>query len=223
MARQAFAAERVSVTQSRARALVGSRVCRAAAAAFLLWPFAAWGAAHGLTVRAGIGEADALVVLSGSAAYVERAAEATRLFVAGRAPLVLLTDDGRRGGWSPAEQRNPRFVELTIGELRRGGVSADHIRVLAGRPTTTYQEAAAMRAYAEERGLRSLLIVTSSPHSRRALWTWRRVFRGSGVQLGLEPVAATRTHGAWSWWLSVAGWRQVAGEYVKMGYYVARY
>jgi len=219
----AVAAESVAVTHCHPRPTGGSRLRRASAAALLLWPFAAWGAAHALVARAEIEKADALVVLSGSAAYVDRAAEAARLFVKGRAPLVLLTDDGEQSGWSANEQRNPRFVELTMHELRRGGVAAEYIRVLAARPTNTHQEAAAMRAYAEARGLRSLLVVTSPHHSRRALWTWHRVFRGSGVRIGLEPAAGAGTPGAWSWWLSAAGWREVAGEYVKMGYYVSRY
>jgi uncharacterized SAM-binding protein YcdF (DUF218 family) len=168
-------------------------------------------------------KADALVVLSGAAAYAARADKAARLFTEGRAPLVLLTDDGLRASWSGPEQRNPRFVELTMRELRRGGVSAASIRVLPAHPTNTHEEAAAVREYAESRGLRSLIIVTSSHHSRRAYWTWRRVFHGSAVRIGLEPAGGGRTPGAWSWWLSAAGWREVAGEYVKMGYYLARY
>jgi uncharacterized SAM-binding protein YcdF (DUF218 family) len=194
-----------------------------AAAALLLWPFAAWGAARGLVVRAEVGRADALVVLSGSAAYSQRAAEAATLYKEGRAPLVLLTDDGVLGGWSEAEQRNPRFVELAAAELTRGGVPAESVKVLGARPTSTYDEAEAVRAYAAGRGLRSLVVVTSAYHSRRALWTWRRVFRGGGVEVGLEPAEGARTPGAWSWWLSAGGWRQVGGEYAKMLYYVVRY
>lgn len=218
----ALEAERV-LARPAALPLFAWRCWRVAAAVVALWPFAAWGAARGLLVRAEVERADALVVLSGAAAYEERVAEAARLFTEGRARLVLLTDDGVQGGWSEAEQRNPRFVELAVTRLRRGGVSAEYIRVLAERPTNTYHEADAVRAYAAANGLRSLLVVTSAHHSRRALWTWRRVFRGSGVRVGLEPARGARTPGDWSWWLSVEGWRQVAGEYVKMGYYVVRY
>jgi uncharacterized SAM-binding protein YcdF (DUF218 family) len=213
---------RVFARPSR-RPRVAWRGRRVAALALLLWPFAAWGAARGLVVRAEAGRADALVVLSGSATYRERAAEAARLYREGRAPLVLLTDDGVLGGWSEAEQRNPRFVELAAAELRRGGVPAESVKVLDARPTSTHDEAGAVCAYAAGRGLRSLVVVTSAYHSRRALWTWRRVFRRSGVEVGLEPAAGAGTPGAWTWWLSAAGWRQVAGEYVKMVYYVARY
>ena len=219
----ALEVERIPAPASRVRPRVAARVWRLAVAALVLWPFVAWGAARSLVVRAEVGRADALVVLSGSAAYRERVAEAARLYAEGRAPLVLLSDDGVLGGWSEAEQRNPRFVELAATELQRGGVPAESIRVLDGLPTNTHDEAEAVRAYAAERGLRSLLVVTSTYHSRRALWTWRRVFRESGMEVGLEPAEGARTPGAWSWWLSIAGWRQVAGEYVKMVYYVARY
>lgn len=215
--------ESVAVRPSLGRSRGASRVWRLSAAVVALWPFVAWGAARGLLARAEVGRTDALVVLSGSAAYAERAAEAARLYREGRAPLVLLNDDGVQGGWSEAEQRNPRFVELAAMDLRRGGVPAESITVLDARPTNTHEEAEAARAYAAERGFRSLLVVTSSYHSRRALWTWRRVFHGSGVEVGLEPAEGARTPGAWSWWLSAAGWREVAGEYVKMGYYVVRY
>lgn len=206
------------------RPRVSSRRWRAAAAAAVLWPLGAWGAALALVARAETGKADALVVLSGSAAYAERAAAAASLYREGRAPVVLLTDDGGLGGWSQAERRNPPFVELAAAELRRGGVPAEAVRVLDARPTSTHDEAEAVRAYVEGRGLRSLLVVTSAYHSRRALWTWRRVFRGSGVEVGLEPApAGRRTPAAWSWWLSPEGWREVAGEHVKLVYYAARY
>ena len=219
----ALEVESVAAPPARVRPRVASRRWRWAAVLLVLWPFVAWGAARGLVERAEAERADALVVLSGSAAYAERVAEAARLYREGRAPLVLLTDDGVQGGWSQAEQRNPRFVELAVSELRRGGVPAESIEVLDARPTNTHDEADAVRAYAAGRGLRSLLVVTSIYHSRRALWTWRRVFRGSGVRLGLEPAEGARTPGAWSWWLSAAGWRQVGGEYVKMIYYAVRY
>src|SRR5918911_438967 len=84
---------------------------RALLAALVSWPFAAWAAAAALVVRAGVGRADALVVLSGSAAYAERARRAAELYREGRAPRVLLTDDGQRGPWSEARQENTFFVE----------------------------------------------------------------------------------------------------------------
>ncbi len=192
--------------------------------ALALWPLLAWGAARALVTGTGPQQADALVVLSGSAAYVERTDSAARLFKEGRAPLVLLTNDGMRSGWSVAEERNPPFVELAAARLRSGGVPPDRIQVLQQQPTNTYDEAVAVRNYASEHQMRSLLVVTSAYHSRRALWTWRRVFRGSSIGIGLEPAApGAVTPSAWSWWLSPAGWQQVAGEYAKMIFYAVEY
>jgi uncharacterized SAM-binding protein YcdF (DUF218 family) len=81
-----------------------------------------------------------------------------------------------------------------------------------------------VRDYAVARGLRSLLIVTSAYHSRRALWAWRRAFDGSGVKLGIKiaPVGE-QTPAPFVWWLQARGWRAVAAEYPKLIYYWFRY
>ena len=191
-------------------------------AALVSWPFVAWAAAAALVVRAGVERADVLVVLSGSGAHVERSRLAAELYREGRAPRVLLTDDGQRGPWSEARQANPIFVERAREELLRGGVPAGSVEVLPGTVSSTRDEAVAARAYAERVGARSLLFVTSAYHTRRALWTMRRTFRGSGVEVGVEP-AGTDAPPPWTWWLSRRGWRHVAPEYPKLVYYYWAY
>jgi uncharacterized SAM-binding protein YcdF (DUF218 family) len=188
------------------------------------WSLLAWGAAHALIVRAELEHADALAVLSGSSAYVERTDAAAQLWREGRAPLVLLTNDPMLSGWIEAERRNPSFVVLATEELRRAGVAADRIEVLPQSVSSTYEEAVALRDYARARGLRSILVVTSSYHSRRALWTLRRVFQGSGIEVGLYAVAPGRQMPApATWWWHPFGWQVVALEYVKLIYYVLQY
>ncbi len=207
--------------------LTGARARRRAAwalVALAVWSLAAWGAARWLVVRAELPRADALAVLAGSSTYVERSRRAAELFAEGRAPRVLLTDDGQRGGWSAAEERNLFFVERAAEELRRAGVPADSIEVLQPKVSSTHDEAVRLREYAGARGLRSVLVVTSAYQSRRALWTLRRVFEGSGVEVGLDAVEPGRqTPSAFAWWLSPLGWKLVPGEYLKMIYYRLRY
>jgi uncharacterized SAM-binding protein YcdF (DUF218 family) len=184
----------------------------------------AWGAARALVVTSELPRADAVAVLAGSAVYVERAGRAAQLYRAGRAPRVILTDDGQRGGWSSAEQRNPLFVERAAAELVRLGVPADRIEVVPGRALGTYNEAGLLRSYAESRGLRSVLFVTSAYHSRRAWWSLRKVFDGGAVEIGIDAVApGAQTPPARSWWLTPRGWREVPGEYAKIVYYHAHY
>jgi uncharacterized SAM-binding protein YcdF (DUF218 family) len=198
------------------------RAWRALVVLLILWPALAWAAAAALVAGAGVERADALVVLSGSGAYVERARRAGELYREGRAPRVLLTDDGQRGPWSEARQTNPLFVERAREELLRDGVPAESVEVLPGRVASTHDEVVAARAYAERGGARSLLFVTSAYHTRRALWTVRRVFRGSGVEVGVEGTEADAPP-PWTWWLSRRGWRHVAPEYPKLVYYYWAY
>ncbi len=189
----------------------------------VVWLLVAWVAAKALIVNAALPRAEAIVMLSGSSAYIERAKLAAKLFADGRAPKIILTDDGGRGGWSNTEQRNPFFVELEASELRRAGVPPNKIETLPQRVSSTYEEALLLREYAVSHGTRSLLFVTSAYHSRRALWTLRRIF-GSGIHVGLESVpTGDNSPSPLTWWLSVSGWRAVAGEYVKFAYYLWRY
>jgi uncharacterized SAM-binding protein YcdF (DUF218 family) len=177
-----------------------------------------------LIVSSELPRADALVVLSGSGAYVERTQYAAQLFAEERAPKIILTNDSERGPWSEEEQRNLTFAERATAELRRGGVTADRIEVLPDAVSSTYTEALALRRYAAEHGLRSILVVTSAYHSRRALWTLRHVFQGSGVEVGLEAVApGQQSPRPATWWWHLTGWQMVAPEYPKLIYYWLHY
>lgn len=219
--RMAFMISQLSRGRGRERFL---RRLRFLAVALTVWCLLAWVAAAALVVRADVPHADALLVLSGSSNYLERTRWAARLYREGRAPLVLLTDDGQRGGWSTEEQRNPFFVERAAAELKLGAVPADNIEVLPGTVSTTYEEAVNLRSFALSRNLRSILVVTSAYHSRRALWTLRRVFEGSNVEVGIgSPPAGDESPGAAIWWLTPRGWQMVALEYPKMVYYRLRY
>lgn len=190
----------------------------------LIWPFAAWAGAKFLIREAPLDKADAIVVLSGSATYRERAHEATRLFFEGRAPRILLTNDNHQGAWSSAQQRNLFFYERSLEVLKKSGVPAESIEVLMQPVTSTYEEAELIRDYAQQHGLHSILIVTSAYHSRRALWVFSRVFRDSGVQIGLHAVLpGEQSPPPQTWWLSLRGWNLVPTEYVKMIYYLIRY
>ena len=197
---------------------------KAALVFLLVWPPLAWLAADWLVVETEPARADVLVVLGGASTYQERAGYAARLFNGGFASKVLLTDDGQRGGWSQSQQRNPFYVERAAAILEREGVPSGRVERLPRQTASTYEEALALREYAEASGIHSLLVVTSGYHSRRSLWTFGRVFRGSGVDVRLTAVPpGTQTPTRAFWWLSPSGWRTVALEYPKLVYYRLRY
>jgi len=187
-------------------------------------PLLAWAAARLLIVQAKVESPDAIIVLSGSSTYLERASWAARLYREGRAPLVVLTNDGVMGGWDNREDRNPMIYELSLRRMQQEGVPSTDIRVAPGRAVGTYDESLLIRDFAVEHRLKRLLIVTSGYHSRRALWSIRRACEGSGIEIGIDgPPPGWQTPSPSVWWLKRRGWKLVAGEYVKMIYYWTKY
>lgn len=187
---------------------------------FLGWSILAWSAARLLIVNAPLEQAEAIAVLSGSAAYKERTRLAAELFKSSRGQRIILTNDNEQGGWSSREERNPFFYELERAELLSLGVPGERIVVLLEPVSSTDGEAVVLREYAEANRLKSLLVVTSAYHSRRALWTLRRAFAGSGTRVGLEAVkTGLQTPGPATWWLHMGGWNAVPVEYFKLVYY----
>ncbi len=136
----------------------------------------------------------------------------------------VVDHDGQRGRWSRALQRNPASVERATDALVSAGIERERIEVLPGIVHGTIAEARAFRLYAEAHNVRSALVVTSPYHSRRAVWTIRRVVRGTPVQVGIAPVpmASTSSHPS-TWWNTSMGWRNVTPEFVKMPYYWLAY
>jgi uncharacterized SAM-binding protein YcdF (DUF218 family) len=207
---------RNSISSTRTR-----RIFALVIATLIIWPLLAWLAAHFLIVSSPLPQADAIVVLSGSSTYRERTRHAAEVFKAGRAKLVLLTNDNQKGGWSQEEERNPFYYELERMELELSGVPRQSIEVILDPVTGTYEESILLRQYAEAHGIKSLLVVTSAYHSRRAWWTLRKVFGGSAVSVGLEAVGTgLQTPTPATWWFHINGWRLVPGEYVKFAYYL---
>ncbi len=189
-----------------------------------VWVLAAPVVAKFLIVRSSPSASDAIIVLSGSAVYDERLQHAAALFHQGRARTILLTNDGLIGGWSRKLQRNPRSIERGRNFLVAAHVPAGQIVELPPQVRRTYDEAVAARAYARTHQLRSLLIVTSAYHARRALWTFNRVLAADDVSVSIDPVMpGHQSPTPELWWLRRGGWQSVAGEYPKFLYYLLAY
>lgn len=189
-----------------------------------VWALIAPFLARRLIVERPLDRADAILVLSGSAAYKERTAKAAELYRKGVAPMVFITNDGERAAWDSGEQGNPPFVELEQRELLAGGVPPEAITVLPGVVTGTDIEAKALASEADKQRLSCVVIVTSAYHTRRALWTFDRIVAKKGVVIGIEhaPIGDRTPSLNW-WWLSIRGWQMVGLEYVKSPVYWAYY
>lgn len=188
--------------------------------ALTLWVAVAPLLAHFLIVLKPIERPEAMIVLSGSSQYVERCRKAAEFYRERKISLIYLTNDGEMSGWSVPDQRNVPFLELERRELVANGVLHDSIRVLGGTVKGTDDEAKAMATEAKAQGLKSVLIVTSPYHTRRAYRAFERMFVETGIQIGVEYAPLTDEQPSpYYWWLSLRGWQLVGGEYVKSAVY----
>ncbi len=173
-----------------------------------------------LIVEQPLERVDAIFVLGGSAAYKQRAEQAAMYYTSGISARILLSDDGERAGWSQAEQTNLPFIELARRELVRQGVPPDAIIQLPGEQTGTQSEAETLASVADELQIRSVLIVTSPYHTRRAVSTFRKIMPGLTIGIASTPLGRESPQPDW-WWIYSSGWRDVGAEYVKsLGYWL---
>lgn len=156
--------------------------------------------------------ADAIVPLAGDA---ERLGYSVELFQEGYADWFVLTN-------MPIAAPETTYAELMRRQVLAWGVTDDRIVLLTELVQSTYEEALRVRQLAEERGWRSVLVVTSPYHSRRSRHILRDVFRGSGIEVSVVAV-----QDSWydpdSWWTYHSGRRATLSEYLKFALYLGGY
>jgi uncharacterized SAM-binding protein YcdF (DUF218 family) len=102
-------------------------------------------------------------------------------------------------------------------------VREDRIQLLTLTGPGTHGEAVAALDYARRRRLRRLLIVTSPYHTRRALAVFRKVFEGTGVEIGVAPALTHSVARPERWWFGGYDRSYVAYEWAALIYYLWRY
>ncbi len=165
-------------------------------------------AARFLVTEDPLAPADAAVVLAGDPDY-ERTATAARLVLSGQARLLVLTG-GERGPGDSAASLRDRALAL--------GVPAERIRSEA-TSHSTHEAMVALAPLLRTEGARSVIVVTSPYHQRRAAAAARRAWPGIAVRSWPASPTAWKAEG---WWRDGARRRVVIGEYVKLAYYWAR-
>lgn len=132
--------------------------------------------------------ADAIVVLGGGVHDAELPAAGTtarlvhglRLFRRGYAPIVILT------GGNPVHPHIPEAGVMERVALELG--FEPKVLVVERVADRTATQGGAVAAIAKERGIRTVLLVTSGEHS----WRATRVFRKTGLDVVSTPVSPQR-------------------------------
>lgn len=137
-----------------------------------------WGVGRWLVVEDPLAKARAIAVLSGGMPV--RAIEAARLYREGYAPEVWLTHSPE-----PEESLKAMGIPFEGGEelystrvLIHEGVPATAIHVLEPPIVNTADEVRVISAALDREKDRSVIVVTSKPHTRRARLLWHKLAPG---------------------------------------------
>jgi len=119
-------------------------------------------------VDAPAAHADALLLLGDDNFYADRATHAAELMRHGVAPVVVAS--GRR------LRPSAGVVELQEHDLIERGVPKDKIIRFPHDADSTKEEAVALARFCADRHFRSVIVVTSNYHARRARYIFDKVF-----------------------------------------------
>jgi uncharacterized SAM-binding protein YcdF (DUF218 family) len=151
-------------------------------------------------------KSDAIVVLSDDNFYADRAAHAADLYRHGWAPLVVAS--GRK------LRPYAGVGELMQHDLIERGVPKDKIITISHNADNTREESQILLRQAMEHKWRSVIIVTSNYHTRRARYIFLRVFpQEIGVTVsGANDGSFDPAH----WWQSRLGLKELTREWAGM-------
>jgi len=161
---------------------------------------------------------DAIYVLGGTP--LERGTLAGQLLVQGMAPVAFCT------GEAVPTTLLTLDLTLTEGELSRhaaieAGADSSIVHAL-NVGTSTYEEAEAIIAHAQQAGYTNIMVISTEFHSRRVGKVFRKSARNSAVSVHVA-VAASQRYDSVRWWESEEGMLMVNNEYMKLLYYWLRY
>lgn len=102
--------------------------------------------------------------------------------------------------------------DLTFKYFEYFGKNSERIFITEFEVTSTFSEAVATKELMVKNGFKSLLLVTSEYHMRRALWIFKWVFQGTGIEI-YNVTADSELFDPSMWWRKERDVRRVAEEY----------
>ncbi|WP_028325913.1 YdcF family protein [Desulfatirhabdium butyrativorans] len=167
-------------------------------------------------VHHGLKKADVIYLLNGE--HETRPFIAADLYRKGFAPRIWVAQTES----DPAEKLGlvPNDTAINVGVLKKLGVPEDRIAIIPfpNGVSSTWEEAIALRRFVNDHPVESILVLTSSLHTRRAYWAFQKIFAGSATRIRM----AEAPHWGFdqtNWWRSEQGVLTIVSETVKLLYY----
>jgi uncharacterized SAM-binding protein YcdF (DUF218 family) len=176
------------------------------------------GAANLWIVSDSVTRSDAVVVLGGS--LDARPFAAAEIYKKGLVSKVIVSQVAE--AYLTKIGAIPGHTELNRAVLLKLGVPEAAIGTFGQANRNTFDEAAALRDWADEHHILRIIIPTEIFAARRMQWIFNREFAGSLVRLEIpsfEPPNYTRAE----WWKTEAGMIAFQNEIMKYLYYRLKY
>jgi uncharacterized SAM-binding protein YcdF (DUF218 family) len=160
-----------------------------------------------------------LIVCLGSAS-VERGLAAADAYSRGLAPEIFVVREITPDGYDILTQRGvsyPESRERMIMMLKGLGVPASAIVTRETPAESTVMEASILRELVSEKNYRSLILITSPTHSRRAWLVFKKALEEQDVRILVIP-SPYSNYNPEAWWKNPRGLREVVPEYQKLVY-----
>ena len=166
---------------------------------------------------------DAIVVLSGG--DEDREIEAADLYAAKAAPLMIITTARESKALPELVRRGVRVereVDVRRRYLRELGVPDSAIVLLPQEAKSTFDEATYFAVWNKAHPVKSILLVTSVFHTRRAAFIFERALAGTGVVVRARPSTLDRFDPN-TWWQDRNTLLEGLVEWQKTIFYRMRY
>ncbi len=161
-----------------------------------------------------LASADCILVLGGGRG--ERVLQGVELYKNKYAPKMMMTGEYEQIMYGPKYHWALQGQKLAAS---RGVPKYDIIPIL--NSLSTHDDATLAKTVCLENNYKSLIVVSEPFHTRRAYYTFKKVFKGSGIKIIIYPVQE-------SWWTRDNWYQSEKGlisgeeEYMKSIYYILK-
>jgi uncharacterized SAM-binding protein YcdF (DUF218 family) len=164
-------------------------------------------------------KADLIIVLNGR--DTERSLAAVDLYNQGYSKLIVMARISKQPGSDEFWRRvgnnfdGKIFFQRAIEAM---GVPKSSFKLIGNGVASTYDEALATREFLNKNAYKSILLVTSKWHSKRAYLIFRSALKNDGIKIVIQPSKYDdfRPDG---WWRNRNDAKLVFDEYARLIYY----
>jgi len=168
-------------------------------------------------------KADVIVCLAGK--NIERSLAVVDAYRKGLAPYIFMAKKSKPDGFDYLQERIKNYpADFDLFTLIMEGFQIPEKVILSqvDRVDNTLDEVRLVHKFVLERGFKSLIVITSLTHSRRAWLTFTKVFKDDGIKIISLP-SHYQLFNPKDWWKKRKRIEDLILEYQKLIYYKIAY